>query len=122
MELYLKKECCQITKSCHARSALCTLLSLTTEQKQCGVITALQEDALPLCHFGNVLNIPVEIVLPNTTLSSKINELKKYKATLTIKGNDLDKAETIASELATKKNMYCIKRYFNCIHIFKIIY
>ncbi|XP_012222544.2 uncharacterized protein [Linepithema humile] len=113
LALHLKKDFRQITGSCHARSALCTLLNLSNEHKQNGVITALEEDALPLCYFGEKLNIPVTIVLPNTTLLNKIYALEQYQytnTTLFIEGNNSDEAEKIASDLAKMNNMYCIKR------------
>ncbi|XP_012222549.2 uncharacterized protein [Linepithema humile] len=111
LELYLKNDFRQITGSCHARSALSTLLNLTPEQKQNGVITALEEDALPLCYFGEKLKIPVTIVLPNTTLLSKIHTLEQYEyTTLLIQGKNSDESERMASEMAAMNNMYCIKR------------
>lgn len=119
MNLYLKKDFRQITGSSNARSALCTLLNLSTEHTN-GVITALEEDALPLCYFGNKLNIPVTIVLPNTTSSMKIRALKQYNAKLIIQGNNSQEAEEIAFRLAETNNKYLIKWYSNFIYIFKI--
>lgn len=109
INLFLKKECRQVTGSVEARNALYALLKLSDAQKQSGIISASTADfALSLCHFGDKLKIPVIVVLPKTT------QLKiQYQwtiATMIFDGDNLYQAQVFASMLARKKNMYYLER------------
>jgi len=104
----LKKDFRQVTGSCHARSALCTLLTLSAEQKKYGVITALKEEAYPMCYFGEKLNIPIIVVLSKTTPFYCIQACKQFEYFNTkvfIRGDSPEEAEKIAMELAITNNM-----------------
>jgi len=58
------------------------------EQKTQGVISASAgNQALALAHHGHQLNIPVTVVMPQTTPLMKLELCRQYGATVIIHGN-----------------------------------
>jgi len=59
------------------------------EQKAGGVISASAgNQALALAHHGQMLNVPVTVVMPHITPLMKIELCRQYGATVIIHGND----------------------------------
>merc|ERR1712223_1540941 len=103
MDIYLKKDYMQYTGSFKERGARYTLLMLSDEQKKKGVIAASAGNhALALAFHGGQLNIPVTVCMPVVAPIMKVENCKKFGATVVIHGADIgesrDKALVIGKE------------------------
>lgn len=88
------------------RGALNTLILLTKEQKETGVISAsLGNHAQALCYHGQRLGIPVTVVMPIVAPIMKIQKCKDYNATVIVDGQNMSEAKSIAMRLSTEKGL-----------------
>lgn len=90
MKIYLKKDFMQYTGSFKERGARFTLMMLPEAQKRKGVIAASAGNhALALAYHGGQLGIPVTVVMPVVAPIMKVENCKKYGATVIIHGQDI---------------------------------
>ncbi|XP_046864507.1 L-threonine dehydratase catabolic TdcB-like [Xenia sp. Carnegie-2017] len=112
IDLYFKKEFCHATGSFKERGARNTLLLLTNEQKQKGVIAASAGNhALALAYHGKSLNIPVTVVMPENCTIVKEMKCRNYGAKVWQKGYDLAEAKEFAIKLAREEGMMYVNGY-----------
>ncbi len=111
---YLKCENLQYTGSFKTRGALNTLLSLTPEQKQRGVVTASSGNHGAAVAFGlKQLAIPGIIFVPEHVSSTKVDNIHNYEIPLQFYGTDCVQAELRALDYAKQHQMTYISPYNN---------
>ncbi|VDN52311.1 unnamed protein product [Dracunculus medinensis] len=111
-EIYFKKEFLQVTGSFKERGARNALIKLTKEEKINGVIAASAGNhALALCYHGEILNIPVTVVMPVTAPLMKITLCRSFGANIVLDGENLSKAKATAMKLAKENNLKYINGY-----------
>ncbi|XP_060600742.1 L-threonine ammonia-lyase-like [Ruditapes philippinarum] len=112
MKIYFKKEFLQYTGSFKERGARYTLLMLTQEQKKAGVIAASAGNhALALSYHGQDLGIPVTVVMPVIAPLMKIQNCRKYGATVHIKGANLSESRIHAMKMGQEEKLLYINGY-----------
>ncbi len=100
-ELWFKYENQQYTGSFKERGALAKLLSLTPEQRACGVIAASAGNhAQGLARHAQLLGIRAMIVMPRRTPSVKVEETRSLGADIVLEGEGYDDASETARVLA----------------------
>lgn len=96
-ELYLKYENLQYTAAFKERGALAKLLSLTPAERAAGVIAASAGNhAQGLARHAQLLGIDATIVMPIGTPSVKIEETKRFGATVVLNGDSFETANATA--------------------------
>ncbi|QSZ41842.1 threonine ammonia-lyase [Sulfurimonas aquatica] len=105
-EIYLKKENLQVTGAFKIRGAYNKIASLSTEQKECGVIAAsagnhAQGVALSASKFG----IKAVIVMPESTPLTKTDGVKHYGAEVILHGSNYDEAYAYATSYSQKHSL-----------------
>jgi len=104
MEIYLKKDFMQYTGSFKERGARFTLMMLEEKQKKIGVIAASAGNhALALAYHGGQLGIPVTVVMPVVAPIMKVENCKRFGATVVINGADIGESREHALVIAKKK-------------------
>ncbi len=104
--LFLKCENRQITGSFKIRGALNKISCLSREEKSKGVITASSGNhAQGVAYAANLFHIPAKVIVPTSTPSEKINAARKLGAEVVVAGDNYDLSETIAIDLADRKDM-----------------
>ncbi|WP_315761480.1 threonine ammonia-lyase [Sphingomonas sp. Y38-1Y] len=98
--VYLKFENLQFTAAYKERGALNTLLQLSVEQRERGVIAASAGNhAQGLAYHGIRLGIPVTIVMPRSTPTVKVTQTEGHGATVILEGETFDEAYAHARTL-----------------------
>jgi len=111
-EVYLKFENHQFTASFKERGALNKLASLTSTEKQSGVIAASAGNhAQGVAHHASRLNIPSVIVMPIYTPNVKIELTKSHGADVILFGENFDEAKAHAFALANKRALVFVHPY-----------
>ncbi|XP_054090932.1 L-threonine dehydratase catabolic TdcB isoform X2 [Zeugodacus cucurbitae] len=112
MEIFFKKEFMQTMGSFKARGARFALLYLSDKQKQIGVITASTGNhALALSYQGNLLKIPVTVVVPTCTAPQTIVKCRSYNAHVITEGRDIAESRVVALVLAKERELEYIDSY-----------
>ncbi|CAL1543539.1 unnamed protein product [Lymnaea stagnalis] len=112
MKLYFKKDFLQYTGSFKERGARYTLLQLTEDQATRGVVAASAGNhALALSYHGQLLQIPVTVVMPIVAPMMKVEACKQYGASVVIFGNDFGETKQYAMLLAKKKGLLYVNGY-----------
>ncbi|XP_025111403.1 uncharacterized protein LOC112574492 [Pomacea canaliculata] len=112
MELYFKKEFLQFTGSFKERGARFTLLQLSPEQQEAGVVAASAGNhALALSYHGHSLGIPVTVVMPIVAPIMKLSACRQFGANVIVKGDDIGESKKYAMCLAKKKGLVYINGY-----------
>jgi len=103
---YLKLENWQVTGSFKPRGATNKLLSLTSEEKRRGIITASAGNhALGVAYAAKREGIRVKIVLPVNVSAAKLFLLKQYEVEIVKAGRDYDEAEEEAYRIADREGL-----------------
>ncbi|MCH8957019.1 threonine/serine dehydratase [candidate division KSB1 bacterium] len=111
-EVYLKLENWQKTGSFKIRGALNKMLSLSSEEKQKGIITASAGNhGLGVAHAAKMLGIHGKIVVPENASLAKIKALQNYELELLKQGRDYDEAEEIAWEIQKREDLTFIHAF-----------
>ncbi len=110
-EVYLKLENLQISNSCKIRGAFNKMLTLGSEMKQGVVAASSGNHSIAVAIAAKKLNLPVKIVVPESTPKVKIEKIMKYDVGLMLYGNIYDDAERKALELARKEGLTYISPY-----------
>lgn len=98
-EITLKLENLQISGSFKIRGALNTVLSLSKEQLEKGLVTASGGNhGMGVAYAGALTEVPTTIHLPENTPSAKIARLKQITQDVIVKGPVWDDANELALE------------------------
>lgn len=112
IELYLKREHRQRTGSFKERGARNALLRLNDEQKKFGVVAASAGNhALALACHGNLLGIPVTVVMPHFAPIIKVKHCRSFGATVIMHGQHIGEAKDYAMTLLDEKSLTYINGY-----------
>merc|ERR1712227_478939 len=112
LEMFFKKDYMQFTGSFKERGARYTLLKLSDEQKKRGVIAASAGNhAQALAYHGGQLGIPVTVVMPIVAPIMKVENCKKYGASVIIQGENIGESRTHALKIGAKKNLMYVNGY-----------
>lgn len=103
-EVFLKFENLQFTASFKERGALNKLLMLGDNVLKNGVIAASAGNhAQGLAFHGARLGVPVTIVMPKTTPTTKVTQTQSHGATVVLEGETFDAAYTHARQLESER-------------------
>jgi threonine dehydratase len=113
-QVFLKLENLQLTGSFKVRGAMNALLSLTSEQKARGVVTASSGNHGIAVAFGlHTLNINGTIFLPEDTSIAKITAIRDYGVDIRFWSTDCLVTEEYARSYAEHNEMVYISPYNN---------
>ncbi len=102
--VYLKFENLQFTAAYKERGALNTLLQLSQEARNKGVIAASAGNhAQGLAYHANRLGVPATIVMPTTTPTVKVVQTEGHGATVVLEGETFDAAYAHARVLEAER-------------------
>ena len=111
-QISLKLENQQITNSFKIRGALNKMLSLSTEEKEKGVLAVSSGNhAQAVGAVAEQLGITAKIIIPNSTPQNKISKIKNYQVELILEGNNYDEAEVYARNLAKEESATFVSGY-----------
>lgn len=106
IEIYLKYEFLQPTKSFKVRGACAKALSMSPEELTQGMITASGGNhGLGVCYAGKQFNSPVMVYLPTTTSPEKIAKIKKWGGEPIQFGQAWDDANQEAQRVAKEQDL-----------------
>ena len=112
LNIYCKLEYLQRTGSFKERGARNALLTLPSKQKKHGVIAASAGNhALGLSYHGQLLGIPVTVVMPRFAPLMKVVNCRRLGATVVLHGADLAEARLRADKIAVEKSLRYINGY-----------
>jgi threonine dehydratase len=104
--IFCKLDHLQITGSFKERGARNKLMLLNAEQQKTGVIAASAGNhALGLAYHGQLLQIPVTVVMPKWAPMVKVSNCRAFGATVILHGEGYDDAKIYAQNLAEQKNL-----------------
>jgi len=105
-QIFCKFEHLQMTGSFKERGARNRLELLTAEERRRGVIAASAGNhALGLAYHGQLLGIPVTVVMPTSAPLVKITNCRGFAAETILIGDSLDQARVRARELAAERGL-----------------
>ena len=105
-DIYCKLDHLQMTGSFKERGARNKLLQLSESQKKAGVIAASAGNhALGLAYHGQLLNIPVTVVMPKFAPIVKVANCRGFGANVIIAGDSFDDARKRAAALAEEMRL-----------------
>ena len=112
MKIFCKLEYLQRTGSFKERGSRNALAQLPAKQKRLGVIAASAGNhALGLAYHGQLLKIPVTVVMPKFAPLTKVQNCRRLGAKVILHGADLGEARTCADEIAAEKNQAYINGF-----------
>jgi threonine dehydratase len=112
MRVYCKMENLQRTGSFKERGARNALLALSEEQKRTGVIAASAGNhALGLSYHGQLLNIPVTVVMPRFAPLTKVTNCRRFGARVMQQGSTFQEARSIADKIAAEEGLSYINGF-----------
>jgi threonine dehydratase len=105
-QIYCKLDHLQMTGSFKERGARNKLLQLMQAQRAAGVIAASAGNhALGLAYHGQLLSIPVTVVMPRWAPLIKVSNCRSFDATVILHGDTYDEARQLARTTAESKNL-----------------
>jgi len=111
-EVFLKYENKQFTGSFKDRGSLIKLISLSSKEKERGVIAmSAGNHAQAVAYHTQKLEIPATIVMPKSTPNVKVRKTQSYGAEVILYGNDFSEASEHTSELVLSKGLTLIHPY-----------
>jgi len=111
-QVFLKREDLQSVYSFKLRGAYNKIISLTEEERQCGVIAASAGNhAQGVALAAKKLGLHSIIVMPKTTPDIKVQSVKKLGGETVLHGNSYDDAREEAMRLVEKKGMTYVHPY-----------
>jgi len=112
LNVFCKLEYLQRTGSFKERGARNALLLLPPEQKKRGVIAASAGNhALGLAYHGQLLGVPVTVVMPRFAPLTKVTNCRRLGATVVSHGADIDEARSRADEIASEQHLTYINGF-----------
>ena len=110
--IFCKLDNLQRTGSFKERGARNALLRLSSDQRKRGVIAASAGNhALGLTYHGNLLGIPVTVVMPTYAPLIKVSTCRRLGANVIIKGASFSEARAHADELVATQGYAYINGY-----------
>jgi threonine dehydratase len=111
-DIWLKFENLQFTASFKERGALNTLLQLTPDERQRGVIAmSAGNHAQGVAYHAGRLGIPTTIVMPAFTPNMKVTHTRGHGAKVVLHGNTLAEAAAEAHRLAAEQKLVFVHPY-----------
>lgn len=112
MRIFCKLEYLQRTGSFKERGARNALMLLSPEQRERGVIAASAGNhALALACHGQLLGIPVTVVMPRFAPLTKVANCRKLGAEVIVHGNDFAQARARADLMVADRGLTYINGY-----------
>jgi threonine dehydratase len=111
-DLILKREHRQATGSFKERGARNALLRLEDEQRRAGVIAASAGNhALALARHGQLLGIPVTVVMPRFAPIIKVESCRGFGAEVVLHGEHIGEAKELAMSLVEERGLTYINGF-----------
>jgi len=111
-EIYCKLDHLQMTGSFKERGARHKLMLLSSEQQRAGVIAASAGNhALGLAYHGELLHIPVTVVMPRFAPLVKVSNCRSFGAEVILHGETFDEARKLALELAERRGLLYVNGF-----------
>ena len=111
-EIYLKLESMQVSGSFKIRGVLNKLLSMDSEVREKGVVTASTGNhGAALAYAARMLGVRGIVVLPESTPKGKVRDIEAYGAEIIFHGRDSLEAELYARRYAERHGMTYISPY-----------
>lgn len=111
-DVWLKFENHQFTASFKERGALNKLVSLTAEQRRCGVIAvSAGNHAQGVAYHGRRLGIPTVIVMPRYTPHVKVEHTRGHGAEVILEGENFDEAREYATRVMAERGLTLVHPY-----------
>jgi threonine dehydratase len=113
-QIFCKQEFLQRTGSFKERGARNALTQLTPEQSRAGVIAASAGNhALGLARHGQLLGIPVTVVMPRFAPLVKVVRCRQFGATVILHGDTFDEARAEANRLTEEMKLTYVHAFDN---------
>jgi len=104
--IYCKLDHLQMTGSFKERGARNKLLTMTPEARAAGVIAcSAGNHALGLSYHGQLLGVPVTVVMPTFAPLVKVTNCRAFGATVVLHGDSLDAARQLALSIAAERGL-----------------
>jgi threonine dehydratase len=104
--LSLKLECLQVSGSFKSRGASNKVMSLSTEERDRGLVTASGGNhGLGVAYAGRRVGAPVRVYLPASTPGAKAHKLERWGAEVVFEGDVWDDANAAAQRAAEHEGM-----------------
>lgn len=111
-EIWLKREDLHPVFSFKIRGAYNMMASLSAEDKARGVVTcSAGNHAQGVALSGRALGIPATVVMPLSTPSIKVNNVRRLGGNVVLHGNDFDEAKAECVRRATQDGLTFIPPY-----------
>jgi threonine dehydratase len=111
-DIYCKLDHLQMTGSFKERGARNKLLQLNETQRKRGVIAASAGNhALGLAYHGQLLSIPVTVVMPKWAPLVKVSNCRSFGATVILHGEAFDEAKQLATALGEEKGLLYVNGF-----------
>ena len=105
-EVFLKFENLQFTASFKERGALNKLLQLTEAERECGVLAvSAGNHAQGVAYHAQRLGIPATIVMPRFAASVKVENTRRFGATVLLEGDTFDDARARGLQVAQERGL-----------------
>ncbi len=105
-EVFLKFENLQFTASFKERGALNKLLQLTEAERECGVLAvSAGNHAQGVAYHAQRLGIPATIVMPRFAASVKVENTRRFGATVLLEGDTFDDARARGLQIAQERGL-----------------
>lgn len=116
-EVFFKAENLQVTGAYKIRGAYCKISQMPEEARARGIITSSAGNhAQGVAYAAGVMGAEAVIVMPSTTPLVKVNNTKKYGASVVLHGDAYDEAYAHAVHLAGEKG-YTFVHPFNDLEV-----
>lgn len=112
VNVWLKLECEQVSRSFKVRGAANRLLQLNAEERERGVVTvSTGNHGKAVATVAEQLGLRAVVCVPTSVLPHKMEEIRKLGAEVIVQGDDQEQAEAYAAELATREGLTLISPF-----------
>ncbi len=111
-DIYCKLDHLQMTGSFKERGARNKLMQLDETQRKAGVIAASAGNhALGLAYHGQLLSIPVTVVMPKWAPLVKVSNCRSFGANVILHGESFDEARQLATSLSQERGLLYVNGF-----------
>jgi threonine dehydratase len=111
-EVFLKFENLQFTASFKERGALNKIAQLSDEERARGVLAvSAGNHAQGVAYHAQRLSIPATIVMPRFAPAVKVENTRRFGATVVLEGDTFDDARSFGLQLAKKRSLTVVHPY-----------
>ncbi len=104
LNVYLKLECEQVSRSFKVRGAANRLLQLTPDERERGVVTvSTGNHGKAVATVAAQLGVRAVVCVPSSVLPHKMEAIRDLGAEVVVQGDDQEEAEAHAVELAAQE-------------------